>query len=116
LDNKHSSDRIIDKSKVINRLNEIEESLTRIAKRRSNPIWIPVSGWLGYDCWVDYNDKSILPYPGGKLNQPKWFKEDNYGFDDLEAWCYLKYEQKILSEAIGLAKKEDIEIITNGRH
>lgn len=104
-----SKHRTVDRRAVIERLNEIAKSMTAIAKRRINPTWVPASGWTGFRCWIDYHSKSILPYPGGSLAQPGWWDEDSFGFDDLESWCYLKHEQRILSEAISLPKRDDLD-------
>lgn len=100
--------KIIDSKAVRERLKEIEEARTEIAKRRSNPTWVPSAGWIGFRCWTDYHSKSTLPYPGGSLAQPSWWEEDRFGFDDLENWCYLKHEMQVLSEAIGLQKRDDV--------
>lgn len=84
------------------RLEVIVDELGEIADRRANPLWIPHGGEMSYRCWRDYyeSNRVSLPYPGGLLAQPGWFDHDIGGFNDLEAWCYLKHEQVKLMQVM----------------
>lgn len=101
--------RITDRATIVARLGAIREDRTAIALRRSKPFWIPHGGEMSYDCWRDYyiSNRVSMPYPGGLLAQPGWFKHDLGGFNDMEAWCYLKHEQVTLMDAIRLAVPEE---------
>lgn len=100
---------VVNGALVLARLQDIQREQTEIALRRGNPVWIPAAGEIGYLSWREYHSSNHiqLPYPGTRLAQPDWFDVDVAGFNDLEEWCYLRFEEVQLMQAVNKRLSED---------